>query len=326
MTEISFTSILLIINTVILAILIKESFSDFEDPTRPYHPENEEEFTKPYIIISRGGVDVTFRNPNIPKNKDDEALSYRFRVRKIKECLPYLREYDEPTKPENTGLMDDVPSHMPVFNERSNMVDLKFTSAEYKKRVAKDWHIYNPILRLQYYNHFKISDDKYNDDPTHGKDFALPNMGIFNNPDYCNYHDYFVLHNPELALKKLYFFSDYHPLSIPRYFAFGKFGKDTIPKVSKNMKRLNWFQRLYALDPRTSIFYTKKAAFHSWHEIGRHFACWGQSYNHIPGHGMMTRKDLLVTSANDYLKKWQGKFFGKFFFDIFFIFFSINIF
>lgn len=306
MAENSFITILLVINTVILAILLKDTFAELEEVSLNHHHPNEEEFRKPYIIVAKGGVDVTFRNPNIPRNRDDEQLSYRFRVKKIKNCLPYLREYDEPVKVENQGLMEEIPSHMPVFNERANMVDLKFTTAEYKKRIAKDWHVYNPVLRLKYYNNFEISDDMYNDDPNQGKDFAMPHMGIFNNPDYCNYHDYFILNNPEIALKKLYFFSDYHPLSIPRYFAFGKFGKDTIPKVSKNMKRLNWFQRLYSLDPRTSIFYTKKAAFHGWHEIGKHFACWGQSFNHIPGHGTMTRKDLLVTSANDYLQKWQG--------------------
>lgn len=313
MAEISFTTILLLINTVILAVLLKDAFADIEDFT-PGHQPDEAEFSKPYIIVAKEGVDVTFRNPNIPENTADEELSYRFRIKKIKQCLPYLREYDEPVKPENKGIMEEIPSHMPVFNERANMVDLKYTTAEYKKRIAKDWHLYNPILRLKYYEQYKISDQMYNDDPHHGKDFAMPHMGLFNNPDYCNYHDYFVIHNPKIALKNLYFFSDYHPLSIPRYFAFGKYGKDTIPRVSKNMKMLNWFQRLYALDPRTSIFYTKKAAFHSWHEIGKHFACWGQSFNHIPGHGLMTRKDLLVTSANNYLAKWKRTFLFLFIF------------
>jgi Tubulin-tyrosine ligase family len=59
------------------------------------------------------------------------------------------------------------------------------------------------------------------------------------------------------------------------------------------------------MDPRTSIFYTKRASFHTFHKMGSHFACWGQSYNHIPGHAAFTRKDLLVTSANNYLKKWN---------------------
>jgi len=93
-------------------------------------------------------------------------------------------------------------------------------------------------------------------------------MGIFNDPNYCHIHDTFVLNNPETVLSKMYFFSDYHPLSIPRYFALGKYGLDTNPKVSKNMKLVNWYQRLFAMDPRTSIFYTKKAAFHTYHKIG----------------------------------------------------------
>jgi hypothetical protein len=303
----TFIRVLLVLNTAILAFILKDQYLDMDEDHPQYQSPSSSD-PKPYIIFAKHGVDVTFRNPNTPRNRDDEVLAYSFRVKKIKDCLPYLREYDEPIKLENLDLMEDIPNYIPVFKEKSNMVDLEFSLKEYKNKIAKDWAAYNPIQKLGYYDMFNITVDKYNDSPEQpGPDFATPNMGIFNDPNYCNYHDYFLTNNPEIALDKLYFFSDYHPLSIPRYFAWGKYGKDTNPKVSKNMKRLNWFQRLYAMDPRTSIFYTKKAAFHTWHEIGSHFACWGQSFNHIPGHGVMVRKDLLVTSANDYLKKWEGK-------------------
>jgi hypothetical protein len=215
-----------------------------------------------------------------------------------------MRYYDEPEKIQNEGHMEEIPNHIPVFKEKSNMVDLSYSYKEYKKKLAKDWPSYNPVAKLGYYKE-KPTEEMYNDDPSQEADFKTPNMGIFNDPDYCHIHDHFILTNPEVILDKMYFFSDYHPLSIPRYFAWGEAGLDTNPKVSKNMKLVNWYQRLFAMDPRTSVFYTKKAAFHTFHEIGSHFACWGQSYNHIPGHGGFIRKDLLVTSANNYLKKWN---------------------
>ena len=312
-------TILLVLNLGFLGYIIKENSlhkgghkSGSRIPTGGNNPhylhQSGAAYEKPYVIFSKHGVDVTFKNPNTPLNPDDEALTYRFRREKIKECLPYLREYDEPTKVQNEGLMEEMPNYIPIFKEKANMVDLKHSIKEYRKRIANDWSTYSLIHKLGYYKHFNISKEKYNDAPDQGPDFALPNMGMFNNPHYCQFHDTMVLAHPEIVMEKLYFFSDYHPLSIPRYFALGKFGKDTLPKVSKNMKKLNWYQRLYAFDPRTSIFYTKKAAFHTWHKIGKHFACWGQSFNHIPGHGMFIRKDLLVTSANDYLKRWLSKF------------------
>lgn len=303
MAENSIFTILLVINTVILALL----FWDKDEETGYHtvsstHSEVEVD-PKPYIIFAKGGVDVTFRNPNVDYNTYDEMLSYKQVKRKITECLPYMRYYDEPEKIENEGLMEYMPNHIPVFKEKSNMVDMKHSYKEYKKKLANDWPSYNPIAKLGYYKE-KPTAEMYNDDPNQERDFKTPNMGMFNDPDYCHIHDNFILNHPEVILNKMYFFSDYHPFSIPRYFALGEYGLDTNPKVSKNMKLVNWYQRLFAMDPRTSIFYTKKAAFHTFHEIGTHFSCWGQSYNHIPGHGTFTRKDLLVTSANNYLKKW----------------------
>ena len=52
------------------------------------------------------------------------------------------------------------------------------------------------------------------------------------------------------------------------------------------------------------MFFFKKASFHTHHMIGRNFACFGQSYNHIPGHGALVRKDLL----NKYTMEWTQKF------------------
>lgn len=66
------------------------------------------------------------------------------------------------------------------------------------------------------------------------------------------------------------------------------------------MNRINYYLSLFLIDFRTDMFFTKKASFHYYHEIGKHFVCFGQSYNHIPGHSTLIRKDFLAEST----EKW----------------------
>ena len=256
-------TILLTVCTVFLGFIVKDQYFK-EQEVHHYTAGDEDHDPKPYIIFAKDGVDVTFRNPNVPYNEDDEKLSYKARIQRIKTCLPYLREYEEPVKDENIGLMEEMPYYIPVFKEKSNMVDMNFTIKEYRHKIAKDWPEYNPIQKLKFYSD-KISDEKFDDVPGQGADYKMPNMGLFNDHNYCNVHDIMLINNPDMVLEKMYYLSDYHPFSIPRWYGLGHFGKDTAPKISKNMKRLNWYQRIHSVDPRVSIFYTKKAAFHGYH-------------------------------------------------------------
>ena len=147
----------------------------------------------------------------------------------------------------------------------------------------------------------------YNDDPNQEVDFHTPHMGIFNMKDYCNIHDILLQYDPEAYLKNKYFVSDYHQMSLVRMFVMNSMGEDVMPKLSKNMSKINFYQKLYNFDFRANMFFFKKASFHNYHEIGRNFACFGQSYNHIPGHGHLTRKDLLTVRS----MTWNEELFGK---------------
>lgn len=147
----------------------------------------------------------------------------------------------------------------------------------------------------------------YNDDPNQEVDFATPHMGIFNLNDYCNVHDILLQHDTERYLQNKYFVTDYHHMSLVRMFVMGSMGEDVMPKLSKNMSKINFYQKLYSVDFRTNMFFFKKASFHNYHQFGKHFACFGQSYNHIPGHGHLTRKDLLTLRS----MSWNDQVFGK---------------
>ena len=86
-------------------------------------------------------------------------------------------------------------------------------------------------------------------------------------------------------------------LGLVRNLVMTKMGTDTMPMVSKNMARETFLDKVYNLNHTTTLFYTKKVTFHYFHEIGKHFLCNSQMYNHIPGHGVLTRKDLQVESV-----------------------------
>ena len=152
-----------------------------------------------------------------------------------------------------------------------------------------------------------VSAKMYNDDPHQEVDFESAHMGIFNMESYCNVHDILLQHDPQSYFQNKFFVTDYHQMSLIRMFVMGKMGEDVMPKLSKNMSKINFHQKLYPIDLRTNMFFFKKASFHNYHEIGKNFACFGQSYNHIPGHGHLTRKDLLTVRS----MKWNSDLFGK---------------
>lgn len=248
---------------------------------------------------------MSFKPPTPVVPKPTEGLHYGEHVRQIQECLPLLKEAMQ-KKNFNSAVVKDIPEYVPKFGEMATVIDYDFDKVKFQDEVAQDWEDYNPIRKLGLYDH-PIIDKMYDDVPDQGPDFQTPHMGIFNNDNYCDEHDNFVINNPNSVLDKMYYVSDYHQLSLPRMIALGKTGKDVMPKICKNMNRVNFYQKLYPIDLRANYFMTKKAGWHTWHQLGKHFGCFGQVYNHIPGHGYLIRKDLLSEAGNDWIEKWKGK-------------------
>lgn len=65
-------------------------------------------------------------------------------------------------------------------------------------------------------------------------------MSLFNDKNYCNLHDILIINNPSLAFEKN-FMSDYHQMSLVRMFVMNEMGKDLMPRLSKNMPKINWY-------------------------------------------------------------------------------------
>eukprot|EP00331_Platyophrya_macrostoma_P002944 CAMPEP_0176429350 /NCGR_PEP_ID=MMETSP0127-20121128/13665_1 /TAXON_ID=938130 /ORGANISM="Platyophrya macrostoma, Strain WH" /LENGTH=432 /DNA_ID=CAMNT_0017811151 /DNA_START=262 /DNA_END=1560 /DNA_ORIENTATION=- len=78
-----------------------------------------------------------------------------------------------------------------------------------------------------------------------------------------------------------------------------------MPEVSMEMKGFR--EPIYDLDLRATMFFTKKVDFHFFQEIGKQFLCVAQMYNHIPGMGVIIRKDELVGAVNAYSDFYSHK-------------------
>lgn len=263
----------------------------------------------PNIVYSKDEkADVIFRPVNDEKNRqlsnciNPNVQGVKNRTEALMACLPLFKEYRPSSNKENKQILRDVPNFVPKFGEAAAIVDYPYNNVKWKELYNSQLSKENILNKLGFYKN-KVTKEMYDYDPQKGPDFEYPNMGIFNMNDYCNIHDILIQSNPGLALTRKYFVTDYHHMSLPRMFVMGQMGQDLMPKISKNMPALNFYQKLYPIDYRANMFFFKKATFHNYHEIGRHFGCWGQSYNHIPGHGGIVRKDLLTKYSAMWLDK-----------------------
>ena len=62
-------------------------------------------------------------------------------------------------------------------------------------------------------------------------------------------------------------------------------------------------EKLY---PEITLFFVHEPTWHDFHEIGVHFLCEGQRYNHIPGNQYLNFKDKAANSVQKYAEKVYG--------------------
>jgi len=75
-----------------------------------------------------------------------------------------------------------------------------------------------------------------------------------------------------------------------------RLGQDVMPNVTMDREDIHQLP-LFEMAINGTMFFFKKSVIHSIYEVGKEWACLSQLYNHIPGSGVLTRKDLLVTSV-----------------------------
>jgi len=174
-----------------------------------------------------------------------------------------------------------------------------------KDQVDKALRWNNPFFLMGSYP--KVAKKYFNSYPDGRPYYERFNYGLINDNDYCELVDSYNLAHPENMFKEMNFFTDYARTGLVRKDVIRDIGNDKMRQVSRYMKRSDFKSAVYHLDPTITNFFTKRVDIHIYHRIGEDFNCATQMYNHIPGHGVLKRKDLIVDSVDNYAQVYEDQ-------------------
>ena len=290
----------------------KSSLVILEEKLRQKHGTNFDEIYPTFSFLKDESVSVSFRHVKDRKNEKlqrcitPNSTGVKEKIIAMKACLQLFKEVVPNPKSENLKLIKNVPGMVARFGEASVVSSsYPFAEVDWKKLYQTTFKSANLLHKVGFYKR-KLKPKHYDYFPDKEPDFNEPHLGIVNVNDYCNVHDLLILNDSDLALKKKYFITDYHQFSFVRMFVMNKIGQDLMPKIGKNMSKLNYLQKLDPFDLRANMFFFKKPSVHYHHKIGEHFTCFGQSYNHIPGHGGAIRKDMLNKASQEWMSLFES--------------------
>jgi hypothetical protein len=162
----------------------------------------------------------------------------------------------------------------------------------------------NPFFLLGAYP--KIGLEYFNSYPDGRPFYHEYNYGLVNDPDYCELVDFYNLAHPENMFENMNFFTDYAKNGLVRIDVIRMIGRDTMHHISRYMEKKKFKSAQYHINPTITNFFTKRVDIHIYHMIGKNFNCATQMYNHIPGHGVLKRKDLIVDSVDNYAERFRS--------------------
>jgi len=163
----------------------------------------------------------------------------------------------------------------------------------------------DPFKKLGVYP--ELSKKHFNSYPQNKPFYNVPMYGLKHEEDYCTRVDLYNFLHPQNMMSNMVFFTDYSNEILPKRDVVEKIGKNAMPMITQDMKKQIYNSRTYSLDPTITTFFTKRVDLHLFHKIGTHFLCLTQMYNHIPGHGVLKRKDLNVNSVDSYALRYQDR-------------------
>jgi len=143
-----------------------------------------------------------------------------------------------------------------------------------------------------------VPKDYFNNDNPPVPRFQEGYLSLTWNENYCKeVHHYLALRSDEV-FRQAHFFSDRygHVRRIMK-----GFGVDIMPEIREYMEDQDI--RKYDLKPNIHNFFVS-GPMHKYQLVGQSFACTFQAYDHIPGHALFNRKDLLSESVSTYSKKY----------------------
>jgi len=187
--------------------------------------------------------------------------------------------------------------------EKSNKRIVSLLERRDKVQHVLRWS--NPFFLLGAYP--RIGLEYFNSYPDGRPYYEKYNYGVINDPDYCEIVDFYNLAHPENMFDTMNFFTDYAKNGLARTMVIREIGVDTMTQVSRYMDKKAFYSAQFHLNPTITNYFTKRVDIHIYHMIGKNFNCATQMYNHIPGHGVLKRKDMIVDSVNDYAKKFTTR-------------------
>jgi len=141
---------------------------------------------------------------------------------------------------------------------------------------------------------------------TNHSNFSKPFIGLKHDPTYCTrWHAYFAQH-PEEVFEDYNVLMDFPDSHLMRKKVLPNIGNDLQKwvTVAQPAEKKNNFT--FNISAKANGFFFNDMA-HNYQQIGKTFACVGQMYNHVPGHGNLNRKDRSAESLVQYSKLYEDR-------------------
>jgi len=206
-------------------------------------------------------------------------------------------EEKEEKKDEHLKYIADLKKQLDKANKRVASLVEKGEKVQHVLRGSNPFFLLGayPTVEKKYFNSY----------PDGRPYYSRYNYGVINDNDYCEVVDFYNLAHPENMFEQMNFFTDYAKNGLVRRDVIKKIGSDKMNEVSKYMDKKDFNSAKYHLNPTITNYFTKRVDIHIYHMIGKHFNCATQMYNHIPGHGVLKRKDLIVNSVDTYARRFK---------------------
>jgi len=135
-------------------------------------------------------------------------------------------------------------------------------------------------------------------------DYVNTMLGILRDDEYCSKVDKYHLENPESILKKTNFFTN-----IPADQVGGRLmvKLGTVNKATLNEEASDDEIKRYNLPENVNHLFISSSSFYNFYEIGKHFLCATQMFNHIPGQYRFTAKDSILDLVDNYAEKFKDQ-------------------
>lgn len=285
---------LLFINVVFLIVCLNKTKNFFgrnlqqqrSSPFRTQYFENNNSLAQ---IIS----DEKDQVDQIHKNKENDSNE------KLLELVAQTQKEKETIQSFSIQIIKKLKNQLGEANKKIKSL------LERRDKVQHVLRWSNPFFLLGAYP--KVDQEYFNSYPDGKPHYGKFNYGLINDPDYCEIVDFYNLAHPENMFETMNFFTDYAKNGLARKDVIQEIGEDTMKQISRYMDKDKFYSAQYHLNPTITNFFTKRVDIHIFHMLGKHFNCATQMYNHIPGHGVLKRKDLIVDSVNNYAKRFESQ-------------------